>query len=77
MADKINVCIYWLKMMNYQKRNNTIWDKVSGELKKEFDSKPVHNKHFLKTNIKSHGNKVTDFCDKEIPTVGSNHTCSN
>ena len=64
-------------MMNYQKRNNTIWDKVSGELEKEFDSKPVHNKHFLKTNIKSHGNKVTDFCDKKIPTVGSNHTCSN
>ena len=28
----------------------------------------------LKTKIKSHGGKVTDFYDKEIPKVDSNHT---
>ena len=29
----------------------------------------------MKTKIKSHGNEVTDFYDKEIPKVDSNHTC--
>ena len=29
----------------------------------------------MKTKIKSHGDKVTDFYDKEIPKVDSNHTC--
>ena len=30
-------------------RCNTIWDKVSADFKKEFDSEPVYNKHCLKT----------------------------
>ena len=54
---------------------NTIWDKVSADIKKEFDSESVHNKIFLKTKIKSHGNEVTDFYDKKIPKLDSNHTC--
>ena len=54
---------------------NTIWDEVSPDIKKEFDSKPVYNKNFLKTKIKSHGDKVTDFYDKEIPKVESTYTC--
>ena len=29
----------------------------------------------MKTKIKSHGDEVTDFCDKEIPKVDSNYTC--
>ena len=29
----------------------TIWDKVSAHIKKEFDSKLVYNKEFLKTEI--------------------------
>ena len=37
--------------------------------------KPVYNKIFLKTKIKSHGNEVTDFYDKENPKVDSNHAC--
>ena len=53
---------------------NTIWDKVSSDIKKEFDSKPIYN--FLKTKIKPYGDEVTDFFDKEIPKVDSNHTCS-
>ena len=40
---------------------STIWDKVSADIKKAFDSKPVYNKKFLKTKIKSHGDEVTDF----------------
>ena len=32
-------------------------------------------KSFWKIKIKSHGNEVTDFYNKEIPKVDSNHTC--
>ena len=30
----------------------------------------------MKIKIKSYGDEVTDFCDKEIPKVDSNYTCS-
>ena len=40
---------------------NTIWDKVSADIKKEFDSEPVYNTNFLKTKIKSHSGEVTKF----------------
>ena len=57
-------------------KSNTIWDKVSAdEKKKGFDSEPVYNKNFLKTKIKSYGDEVTNFYDKEIPKVDSNNTC--
>ena len=55
---------------------DTIWDKISADDKKEFDSEPVYNKIFLKTKIKPHGDEVTDFFDKEISKVASNLTCS-
>ena len=32
---------------------NTIWDKVSADIKNGFDSKSVCNKEFLKTKIQS------------------------
>ena len=54
---------------------NTIWDKVSAHIKKEFDSKPVYNKNYLKTKIKSHGDEVTGFYHRNIPNLDSNHTC--
>ena len=38
-----------------------IWDKVSADIKKEFNDEPAYNKNFLKTKIKSHGDEVTDF----------------
>ena len=34
-----------------EKYDNTIWDKVSADIKREFDSEPF-GKKFLKTNIK-------------------------
>ena len=43
---------------------NIIWDKVSAEVKQEFDSELVYNKKNLKTKIKSHGDKVTDLYNK-------------
>ena len=38
-----------------------IWDKVSADIKKEFDSEPVQNKNYLKTKMKPHGDEVTDL----------------
>ena len=29
---------------------NTIWDKVSADIKKEFDSEPVYNTNYFRTN---------------------------
>ena len=29
----------------------------------------------MKTKIKFHGNEVTDFYDKKIPKLDSDHTC--
>ena len=54
---------------------NTIWDKVSADIKKEFDDDFVYNKKFLKNKTKSHGDEVTDFCGKKLPKLDSNHTC--
>ena len=54
---------------------NTIWDKVSADIKIGFDSEPVYNKHYMKTKIKPHGDRVTDFYDEKIPKLVSNHTC--
>ena len=31
------------------KKYNTIWNKVSADIKKEFDSEPVYNKNYFKT----------------------------
>ena len=45
---------------------NTIWNKISADIKKEFDSEPVYKKIYLKTKKKSHGDEVTDFYDKKI-----------
>ena len=60
--------------MTSKKNIKLLWIKSVFISKKEFDSKPVYNNDFLKTNIKSLSNEVTDFSDKEIPKAGSNHT---
>ena len=54
---------------------NTIWDKLSFDGKKEFDSDSVYNKNYLKTKIKSHGDEVTEVYDKKSPKLDFNHTC--
>ena len=45
---------------------NTIWDKVSADFKKEFDSEPVYNKELMKNKMKLHDDEVTDFYDKKL-----------
>ena len=54
---------------------NIIWDKVSFDIKKNLIASLSKVNNFVKTKIKSHGDKVEDFYDKEIPKVGSNHIC--
>ena len=45
-------------------KQNTVWNKTSADTKKEFDSKPVYNKFFLKAEIKSYCDEVAYFHDK-------------
>lgn len=60
-------------MMDEYKLYNPIWDKISTNIKIEFDSKPVHNENFLETESESYNDKVAYFQDKEIPKAGYNH----
>ena len=51
-------------------------EKVSTDIKKKNLIGSLSTiKNFLKAKIKSHDDEVTDFYDKEIPKVDSNHTC--
>ena len=52
---------------------NTIWYKVSSDIKKEFDREPVYKKEFLQTKVKSHDDEVTDFYNKNILKVDPSH----
>ena len=62
-------------MINYWKNLILFGINSALILKKEFDSKPAYNKTFFKNKIKSYDDEVTDFYDKEIPKVSSDHTC--
>ena len=72
MMDKVNECIYWLKMMTCWK--SIIIFKIESLLilkKNLITSLFIIN--FLKTKIKSVGDEVTGLYNKEIPKVDSNH----
>ena len=58
-----------------EKYNTIIWDKVSADIKKEFDSEPAFNKNYLKTKTTSDGDEISNFYDKKIPKLDYNHTC--
>ena len=53
---------------------NTVWHKAVLTSKKNFTVSLSIIKVFWKTKIKSHGDDVTDFYDKKIPKLDSNHT---
>ena len=47
-------CMYFLiEDDDLLKKYNTIWDKVSADIKKEFDSEPVYHKNFFKNQNKT------------------------
>ena len=56
------------------RKYDDIWNKVRKSISKNFDSKPICYKNFLKTKIKSCGDNATNFHDKKIPEVGFNYT---
>ena len=74
MVEKTKWIQFLVKDVELLRKQNTVWDKVSADTKKEFDSESAYNKEFLKTKIKSNGDEVTDFYDIKIPKVDSNHT---
>ena len=47
-------------------KEKVMMDKISADIKKEFDCEPVYEKNYLKTKTKSHGDEVIDFYDKKI-----------
>ena len=66
---------FFIKDDDLLEKYNTIWDKVSADIKKQFDNEPAYNKIFLKIKMKSNGDEVKDFYDKKISKIDSNHTC--
>ena len=42
--DKLSGCIFLIEDDDLLEKDNTIQDKVSAYIKKEFDSEPVYNK---------------------------------
>ena len=57
------------------KKHIEIWNKVSNNIEKEFDSELIYNNKYLKTEIKSYGDEATDFYDNEMPKVACSYTC--
>ena len=66
MVAKINGYIFQFENDDLLEKCNTIWDKVSGDIKKGFVSELVYNK---KLQID------WDFDDKEMPREVYNHIC--
>ena len=63
---KINGCFFLIADDDLLEKCNTIWDKVSADIKKEFDSEPVYNKNFLKTKINPMVMKLQNFMIKKL-----------
>ena len=62
------------------KKYTKIWGKISSLIGKEFESEPVEgdNDIYIKTKIKSHGDKVnTNFQGKEIPKESASYKSIN
>ena len=54
---------------------NPVSEKVSSDIKKEFDSEPDCDNFFMETKRKSCSDEATNFRTKEAPKVGSNSDC--
>ena len=50
------------------KKYSKIWNKIESLIKKVFNSEPVYNNKYIKTEIKIYNHKVcTNFLDNKIP----------
>ena len=61
---KIKWMYFFIEDDDLLKKYNTIWNKVSADIEKEFDNELVYNKEMLKPKIRSPGDEVTDFYDE-------------
>ena len=61
---KIKWMYFFIEDDDLLKKYNTIWNKVSADIEKEFDNELVYNKEILKPKIRSPGDEVTDFYDE-------------
>ena len=57
---------FFIEDDNLLEKYNSIQDKASSDIKKEFDSETVYDKNYLKIKIKPHGDEVTDFYNKKF-----------
>ena len=73
MIDKLNRRIFWLTMITCWKNIILFGIQFAANAEKQFDSKHVCDKDFLKTKIKFHGDEATDFYDFKFQTW--THTC--
>ena len=56
--DKLKWMYFLIEHDDLLEKYNTIWDKVSAGIKKEFNREPVYNKISLKAKIKYCGNST-------------------
>ena len=65
---------FFIKDGELLKKFNEIWEIVSNSINKEFDSKPVYNRKYLKTKVKFNGDEInTNFHDKGMMPKESSH----
>ena len=58
MIVKLNGCIFLVEDDDLLENNNTIWDEVNFDIKKEIDTKAIYKKYFLKAKIKFYGDEA-------------------
>ena len=60
-----------IKNDRFLMKYKAICDKIGNSIKKEFDSKPIHNDKYVKTKVKSHNGKINiDFHDSGMSQDG-------
>ena len=66
--------VFFIEDDEFLENYNRIWNEVSNSIRKELGCRPINNKKFLKTKIRSYGGEATDFHNKEMPPLGSSYT---
>ena len=76
-------CFHSNKTMSFKvidnkilKKYTKIWERVSSLMNIEFDSQMINNDKYIKTKIKSYGNKVKiNFQGKKVPKQNASYKC--
>ena len=65
--DKSECMSFLIKDEKLLEKYNKIWKKFNNSIKKEFDSKPVYNRKYLKIIVKSYNRKInTNFRNDKV-----------